>query len=146
MLTSLLGQIRIFYVMARDRMLPPIVARVDARTNTPVLTTLVTGVLVAILAGILPIEALLALVNVGTLSAFTIVCVGVFVLRLRKPDAERPFRAPLGLITAPAGAILCIVVMCGLGTTTWIRFIVWFLAGLAVYALYGYRHSRLREN
>jgi APA family basic amino acid/polyamine antiporter len=144
MLTSLLGQCRIFYVMARDRMLPPIVARVDARTNTPVVTTLVTGVLVSILAGVLPIEALLALVNVGTLSAFAIVCVGVFVLRLRKPDAPRPFRAPLGMITAPLGAILCVVVMCGLGTTTWLRFIVWFLVGLAVYALYGFRHSRLR--
>ena len=144
MLTSLLGQIRIFFVMARDRMLPPIVARIDPRTHTPVLTTLVTGILVSILAGILPIEALLALVNVGTLSAFTIVCAGVFVLRLRQPAAVRPFRAPLGLITAPLGAILCIIVMFGLGTTTWIRFIVWFLVGLAMYALYGFRHSRLR--
>lgn len=145
MLTSLLGQIRIFFVMARDRMLPPVVARVNARTQTPVLTTLVTGVLVAILAGILPIAALLALVNVGTLSAFAIVCVGVFVLRLKKPNAERPFRVPFGLITAPIGAILCVVVMCGLGPETWLRFIVWFVAGLAVYALYGFRHSRLRD-
>ena len=72
------------------------------------ITTLMTGVLVAILAGVLPIEALLALVNVGTLSAFTIVCVGVFVLRLRKPDAVRPFRAPFGLVTAPLGALLCL--------------------------------------
>ena len=130
--------------MARDRMLPPIVARVDARTCTPIITTMVTGVLVAILAGALPIEALLELVNVGTLSAVAIVCIGVFVLRLRKPDAVRPFRAPLGLISAPVGALLCILVMTGLGAVTWIRFIVWFLVGLAVYALYGYRHSRLR--
>ena len=145
MLTSLLGQIRIVFVMARDRMLPPIVARVDHRTCTPVITTLTTGVLVAILAGVLPIEALLELVNVGTLSAFTIVCIGVFVLRLRKPDAPRPFRAPLGLVTAPAGALLCLLVMTGLGTATWIRFVVWFAAGMVVYALYGYRRSRLRE-
>jgi APA family basic amino acid/polyamine antiporter len=145
MLTSLLGQIRIFFVMARDRMLPPIVARVNARTCTPVITTLTTGVLVAILAGVLPIEALLELVNVGTLSAFAIVCAGVFVLRLRKPDAERPFRAPFALVTAPLGALLCLLVMTGLGTTTWIRFVVWFAAGVAVYAAYGYRHSRLRD-
>jgi APA family basic amino acid/polyamine antiporter len=145
MLTSLLGQIRIFFVMARDRMLPPIVARVDARTCTPVITTLTTGVLVAILAGVLPIAELLALVNVGTLSAFAIVCVGVFVLRLRKPDAVRPFRAPFGLVTAALGALLCIIVMTGLGALTWIRFIVWFAIGVAVYAAYGYRHSRLRE-
>jgi APA family basic amino acid/polyamine antiporter len=145
MLTSLLGQIRIFFVMARDRMLPPIVAKVDARTCTPVVTTLTTGVLVAFLAGVLPIEALLALVNVGTLSAFAIVCVGVFVLRLRKPDAARPFRAPFGLVTAPLGALLCLLVMTGLGTTTWIRFVVWFAVGLAGYAAYGFRHSRLRD-
>jgi APA family basic amino acid/polyamine antiporter len=145
MLTSLLGQIRIFFVMARDRMLPPIVARVDARTCTPVITTLTTGVLVAILAGVLPIEALLELVNVGTLSAFAIVCVGVFVLRLRKPAAERPFRAPFALVTAPLGALLCLLVMTGLGTATWIRFVVWFAVGGAVYAAYGFRHSRLRE-
>ncbi len=145
MLTSLLGQIRIFFVMARDRMLPPIVARVDRRTYTPVITTLTTGVLVAVLAGVLPIEALLELVNVGTLSAFAIVCVGVFVLRLRKPDAVRPFRAPFGLVTAPLGACLCLLVMTGLGATTWIRFIVWFVVGVAVYAAYGYRHSRLRS-
>jgi APA family basic amino acid/polyamine antiporter len=133
MLTSLLGQIRIFFVMARDRMLPPVI------------TTLTTGVLVAILAGVLPIEALLELVNVGTLSAFAIVCVGVFVLRLRKPDAERPFRAPFALVTAPLGALLCLLVMTGLGTTTWIRFVVWFVVGVAFYAAYGYRRSRLRE-
>jgi APA family basic amino acid/polyamine antiporter len=144
MLTSMLGQIRIFFVMARDRMLPPIVARVNRRTSTPVITTLTTGVLVAILAGVIPIDALLALVNVGTLSAFAIVCVGVFVLRLRRPDAPRPFRAPFGLVTAPLGALLCLLVMAGLGTETWIRFVGWFAAGCVVYAFYGYRHSLLR--
>jgi APA family basic amino acid/polyamine antiporter len=145
MLTSLLGQIRIFFVMARDRMLPPIVARVDARTRTPIVTTMCTGVIVAILAGIVPLADLLMLVNVGTLSAFTIVCVGVIVLRLRKPKAERPFRAPFGLVTASLGAILCIVVMTGLGVATWIRFVVWFVVGVAIYAAYGYRHSLLRD-
>ena len=145
MLTSMLGQIRIFFVMARDRMLPPIVAQVNPRTQTPVFITLTTGVLVAILAGIIPIAELLSLVNVGTLSAFFIVCVGVLVLRLRKPDAVRPFRAPFIMVTAPLGAILCVVVMTGLGTITWIRFVVWFLVGAAIYAAYGYRMSLLRS-
>jgi APA family basic amino acid/polyamine antiporter len=144
MLTSLLGQVRIFYVMARDRMLPPFVARINPRTCTPIATTVTTGVLVALLAGVIPIEALLALVNVGTLSAFTIVCVGVLVLRVRKPAAERPFRAPLLFVTAPLGALLCIFIMTGLGTATWIRFIVWFAVGVVIYAAYGYRHSLLR--
>jgi APA family basic amino acid/polyamine antiporter len=144
MLTSMLGQIRIFFVMARDRMLPPVVARVHSRTLTPVITTLTTGVLVAILAGVIPIDALLALVNIGTLSAFTIVCIGVLVLRYRHPDAPRPFRAPLIVVTAPLGAILCLLVMTGLGPTTWIRFVVWFAVGCAIYAAYGYRQSTLR--
>ncbi len=145
MLTSLLGQVRIFYVMARDRMLPPFVAQVNPRTCTPVVTTITTGVLVALLAGVIPIEALLALVNVGTLSAFTIVCIGVLVLRVRKPAAKRPFRAPAIFLTAPLGALLCIFIMTGLGTATWIRFVVWFAVGVGIYAAYGYRHSLLRE-
>jgi len=145
MLTSMLGQIRIFFVMARDRMLPPIVARVNPRTLTPVITTLTTGVVVAILAGVIPIDSLLALVNIGTLSAFTIVCVGVLVLRYRSPDAVRPFRAPLIAVTAPLGALLCLLVMTGLGPTTWIRFVVWFAVGCAIYAAYGYRQSTLRS-
>ena len=145
MLTSMLGQIRIFYVMARDRMLPPAVARVNARTATPVVTTLATGVLVAILAGVIPIDALLALVNVGTLSAFAIVCVGVVVLRIRRPELPRPFRAPLVMVTAPLGALLCVVVMTGLGAETWVRFIGWFAVGCAIYAAYGFRHSLLRS-
>jgi APA family basic amino acid/polyamine antiporter len=144
MLTSLLGQVRIFYVMARDRMLPPFVARINARTHTPVFTTLTTGVLVALLAGVIPIEALLALVNIGTLSAFTIVCIGVLVLRLRQPAAARPFRAPFIFVTAPLGALLCLFIMTGLGMATWIRFVVWFVVGVAIYAAYGYRHSLLR--
>jgi APA family basic amino acid/polyamine antiporter len=145
MLTSMLGQIRIFFVMARDRMLPPVVARVDPRSRTPVITTLGTGVIVALLAGIVPLADLLMLVSVGTLSAFAIVCIGVLVLRLRKPDAQRPFRAPFALVTAPLGAILCAVVMIGLGVPTWIRFGAWFLLGIAIYAAYGYRNSLLRE-
>ncbi len=145
MLTSLLGQVRIFYVMARDRMLPPFVARINPRTCTPVVTTITTGVLVALLAGVIPIEALLALVNVGTLSAFTIVCVGVLVLRVRKPAAPRPFRAPFIFGTAPLGALLCVFIMAGLGTATWIRFVVWFLVGVVIYAAYGYRNSLLRD-
>jgi APA family basic amino acid/polyamine antiporter len=86
---------------------------------------------------------LLALVNVGTLSAFTIVRIGVLVLRIKRPDAARPFRAPFVMVTAPLGALLCILVMTGLGAETWVRFVVWFAVGCAVYAAYGYRKSLL---
>jgi APA family basic amino acid/polyamine antiporter len=146
MLTSLLGQVRIFYVMARDRMLPPWVAGVHHRTQTPAGTTLVAGAVIAILAGITPIDIGIGLVNIGTLSAFSIVCAGVLVLRFTQPRAARPFKIPLGVPAAVAGLVLCLYLMIGgLGNGTWLRFIVWFSIGAAVYAFYGFRNSLLRE-
>ncbi len=145
MLTSFLGQVRIFYVMARDRMLPPWVANINEKTRTPVGTTIVVGILVALLAGVVPIDIGIKLVNIGTFSAFTIVCAGVLVLRFTQPQAKRPFRAPGGPLVALAGLLLCLYLMIdGLSGGTWIRFIVWFAAGLVVYIIYGFRHSLLR--
>lgn len=145
MLTSLLGQIRIFYVMARDRMLPPGVARVHPRFRTPAGMTMITGLVVAALAATFPLADLLNLVNIGTFSAFGIVCVGVFVLRLLQPDAKRGFRVPLMPLFTVLGAGGCFYFMAyGLGIATWIRFVVWFLIGLLVYAAYGFHRSRLR--
>ena len=145
MLTSLLGQIRIFYVMARDRMLPPGVARVHPRFRTPARMTFVTGIIVAVLAAVLPLSDLLNFVNIGTLSAFGIVCLGVLVLRFAQPHAKRPFRAPLALVFTILGAGSCFYLIAyGLSEATWIRFLVWFMLGLAAYALYGYHRSRLR--
>ena len=145
MLTSLLGQVRIFYVMARDRMLPPFVAGVNPRTKTPLFTTVATGLIVSILAGIVPLGVLLSLVNIGTLSAFAIVCGGVLVLRFKEPEAARPFRAPFSPAVPIAGLVLCLYLMFGgLSGATWVRFIIWFLVGVAVYAFYGFRHSLLR--
>ncbi len=145
MLTSLLGQVRIFYVMARDRMLPPFVSAVNPRTRTPLITTVGTGVIVAILAGIIPLDILLSLVNIGTLSAFAIVCAGVLALRYTRPDARRPFKAPYGPAVAVIGFVMCLYLMIGgLSGNTWIRFVVWFAVGVVLYALYGYRHSLLR--
>jgi len=146
MITSLLGQTRIFYVMARDRMLPPAVARIHPVFHTPARMTMITGFVVAVLAAVVPLEKLLELVNIGTLSAFSIVCLGVFILRFTTPNAHRPFRAPFAPFISMAGLAMCLyMTFGGLGVATWIRFAVWFLAGLAVYALYGYRHSRLRQ-
>ncbi|MBV8601730.1 MAG: amino acid permease [Candidatus Eremiobacteraeota bacterium] len=144
MLTSLLGQSRIFYVMARDGLLPPLVASIDPRTRTPVFSTMTVGIVVAFMAAIVPLDVLLALVNIGTLSAFSIVCIGVGVLRFTQPNAPRPFRSPLGIPVAVAGTILCTALaLFGLGGETWLRFIVWFAVGVAIYAWYGYRHSTL---
>jgi APA family basic amino acid/polyamine antiporter len=143
MLTSLLGQTRIFYVMARDRLLPPYVAHVHPRFRTPARMTMITGIVVAILAAVIPLAKLLALVNIGTLSAFAIVCIGVFILRFTQPNAVRHYRAPFGPFVAILGFGLCIYMMSGLNMATWIRFIVWFAVGVIIYVSYGYRHSLL---
>ena len=147
MLTSLLGQIRILYVMSRDRMIPPVFGRVNHRTRTPVVVTLLTGAVIALFAAGLPLGFLLEFVNIGTLSAFVIVCAGVMALRFTKPDAARPFRVPFGPVAVPAiGIALCLwLTIAGLQPLTWLRFLVWFVVGIAIYAAYGFRHSLLRE-
>ncbi|HEY1428679.1 MAG TPA: amino acid permease [Candidatus Tumulicola sp.] len=145
MLTSLLGQVRIFYVMARDRMLPPGVARVHPVFRTPARMTMLTGSVVAILAAVLPLSDLLTLVNIGTLVAFAIVCGGVLVLRYTDANAIRPFRAPLLPLVAGGGGVACLYLISGLQAATWIRYGAWLAVGIVIYAFYGYRRSRLRE-
>jgi APA family basic amino acid/polyamine antiporter len=144
MLTSLLGQVRIFYVMARDRMLPPGVAKIHQVFRTPARMTMITGLIVAVFAAVLPLTELLTLVNIGTLAAFAIVCAGVLVLRVVNPTATRPFRAPLLPLFSVAGAAACLYLVTGLQVATWIRYGIWFVVGICVYALYGFWNSRLR--
>ena len=141
-LTSLLGQSRIFYVMARDRMLPPIVAKIDPRTQTPAIMTIAMGSIVALLAFVVPLDVLLELVNIGTFSAFIIVCAGVIWLRYKRPDLRRPFRSPFVPVFPLLGIGLSVFLSTvGLGPYTWLRFLIWLLLGLAIYFRYGYRHS-----
>lgn len=144
MLTSLLGQIRIFYVMARDRLLPPGVARVHPRFRTPARMTVITGCIVAVFAAVFPLSDLLTLVNIGTLAAFAIVCLGVLVLRYAAPDAPRPFRAPLLPFFSIAGTVVCFYLISGLQLATWIRYGIWFVVGILIYAFYGFHRSQVK--
>ncbi len=141
-LSSLLGQTRIFYVMARDNMLPPIVARVHPRFKTPAVTTLGTGVVVALLALIVPLNQLLNLVNIGTLVAFVVVCAGVLFLRRRKPDLPRTFRVPFVPLFPILGIVFStFLAVFGLSRTTWLWFVAALLVGLVFFFSYGYWRS-----
>jgi APA family basic amino acid/polyamine antiporter len=141
-LSSLLGQSRIFYVMARDRMLPPAVAVISPRFKTPLRTTLLTGVAVAILSLIVPLNNLLNLVNIGTLIAFAVVCAGVLYLRKRKPEMPRSFRVPF-VPLFPILGILCSLFLAifGLSRTTWVWFCIALVGGLIFFFAYGFRKS-----
>jgi APA family basic amino acid/polyamine antiporter len=139
------GQPRIFFSMARDGLLPAWAARVDPKTRVPYATTLLTGIVVAAASLVGDAAETYDLTNIGTLFAFTLVCAGVLVLRVTEPARPRPFRVPLVWVTAPLGMAACVFVMAGLPRQAWERFGIWLVMGIVFYALYGYRHSRLRR-
>ena len=139
------GQPRIFYAMARDGLLPAWAARVDPKTRVPYATTLITGVVVALASLVGDAAETYDLTNIGTLFAFALVCAGVLVLRVVEPNRPRPFRVPAVWLVAPLGIAACVFVMAGLPYQAWERFGIWLVVGVACYAVYGYRHSRLRS-
>ncbi|MFI5177740.1 MAG: amino acid permease [Vicinamibacterales bacterium] len=142
MIVNLLGQTRIFYSMSRDGLLPPLFGRVHPRLRTPHVSTMLTGAVIALAAGLTPIGLLSQLVSIGTLLAFVLVCLGVVILRRTAPHLKRPFRTP-GVPYVPiAGAVFCLAQMVGLPIATWERLGIWLVTGLVIYFLYG----RLRTN
>jgi APA family basic amino acid/polyamine antiporter len=143
-LVTFYGQARILMRMSEDGMLPPVFARVHPRYRTPLFTTVLVGVLGAIVAGLVPIDVLAELVSIGTLSAFLLVCAGVLVLRRTHPDVERPFRVPAVWLIAPLGIASALGLIVTLPTDTWIRLGVWLVIGLCVYFTYARRHTEER--
>ncbi|MEO6326839.1 MAG: amino acid permease [Thermoanaerobaculia bacterium] len=140
-----MAQPRIFMVMSRDGLLPPWFGKVSPRFRTPLNATLLTGLIVILPAGFMNIDEIIELTNIGTLFAFILVCAGILILRVRRPEAERKFRAPFIWLTAPLGVIFCVYLAYGLPRHTWIRFWIWLAVGLCAYFVYSARHSKLRD-
>ncbi len=144
-LVMLMGQPRIFYSMSNDGLLPPVFSKVHPKFKTPYVSTLLTGGVAIILAGILPISILGELVSIGTLLAFAIVCVSIAVLRKTKPDIQRPFRTPFVPWVPILGALICLIQMAALPFDTWLRLLVWMAVGFLIYFTYSIRHSKQRK-
>ncbi|XVV09276.1 amino acid permease [Actinoplanes sp. CA-131856] len=143
-LVIMYGQTRIFFAMCRDGLLPQRLAQVNQRYGTPARLTIVLGVLIAILAALVPLSEIVKLVNIGTLFAFVLVNIGVLVLRRTRPDMPRPYRVPWSPVLPLLGIAFAVYLMTDLPLDTWIRFVVWLAIGGLIYWLYGYRNSRLR--
>jgi len=143
MLVLYYGLTRIIFAMARDGLLPGFFAGVNPRTHTPIRVVILCGVIMSLLAGFVPLGDLAELVNIGTLAAFVMVCLGVIIMRKLHPDLPRPFMTPWSPLIPALGVISCGILMFALPSTTWVRFVVWLAIGLVIYFSYSIRHSRL---
>ncbi len=145
LLVMLMSQPRIFFSMSRDQLLPAGVSKVHPRFRTPYITTMITCFIVALVAGFVPIEILGEMTSIGTLFAFVVVSLAVIVLRVKRPDARRPFRVPFGFVIPVLGVLSCLYLMVSLSVMTWVRFLGWLDVGMVIYWFYGRTHSPLAD-
>ena len=145
-LTLLIGATRIIFAMSRDGLLPQRLAKVHPTRRTPWLISIIVTVIVALVAGLTPVGVLEEMVNIGTLSAFVLVSVGVVVLRRSRPDLKRGFRVPWSPVLPILSALICVYLMLNLTVETWLRFLVWLVVGFVIYFAYSRRHSRLGKD
>ena len=139
------GLTRVFLAMSRDGLLPSIFSDINPKAHTPIRIILSVGVIMIILAGIVPITELAELVNIGTLFAFIIVCIGVIVMRYTKPEMPRPFKTPFSPLIPGLGVIFCGYLTLSLPEVTWLRFIIWMGVGLVIYFVYSRKRSVLNK-
>lgn len=142
-LVTLYGQTRILFTMGTDGIVPPIFAKVNPRTLTPVANTLIVSAIVALLAGLVPLEHLADLTSIGTLFAFAVVSLAVIILRRTRPDMERVFRVPFYPVTPILSIVTCLVVISQLSALTWLFFALWVVVVLVFYFAYSIKHSNL---
>jgi APA family basic amino acid/polyamine antiporter len=145
LLVMLMSQPRIFFSMSRDQLLPAGVSKVHPRFRTPYITTMITCFIVALVAGFVPIEILGEMTSIGTLFAFVVVSLAVIVLRVKRPDARRPFLVPFGFVIPVLGVLSCLYLMVSLSVMTWVRFLGWLDVGMVIYWFYGRTHSPLAD-
>jgi hypothetical protein len=141
----LMSQPRIFFSMSRDGLFPAGVSKVHPKFRTPYITTMITGVIVSIVAGFTPIQVLGEMTSIGTLFAFVVVCSAVLILRVKRPDARRPFKVWGGPLFPVLGVLACLYLMVNLTVMTWVRFLVWLDLGMLIYWFYGRTHSPLHD-
>ena len=140
-LVTLYGQTRILFAMGRDGMLPPVFAKVSPRSGTPVNNTIIVAIIVAVLAAFVPLDYLIDVVSIGTLTAFVIVSLGVIILRRREPDLPRGFKVPGYPVTPVLAIVACLYILSSLHWVTWVVFAAWVLVFLAFYMVYGRKRS-----
>jgi APA family basic amino acid/polyamine antiporter len=143
LLVMLMSQPRIFFSMSRDGLFPAGISKVHPKFRTPYITTIITGVIVSIVAAFTPIQVLGEMTSIGTLFAFVVVCAAVLILRVKRPDARRPFKVPFGPLFPVLGVASCLYLMVNLTIMTWVRFLVWLDLGMIIYWFYGRTHSPL---
>lgn len=146
MLVLYYGLTRIILAMSRDGLLTPYLAKVNPSTQTPVRVIAITGVIMSVAAGLIPLGALAELVNIGTLAAFVLVCLGVIVLRRTQPKLKRPFKNPFSPLFPALGMLSCGALMAFLPQQTWTRFLMWLGLGIVIYFVYSIRHSKLKKS
>jgi APA family basic amino acid/polyamine antiporter len=146
MIVMLLGQSRVFFSMSKDGLLPKTFSNVHPRFRTPWISSITVGLVVAVFASTIPLDKLGEMTSIGTLLAFIIVCAGVLVLRARRPDLARPFRAPFSPVTPVLGILISLAMMLGLPAETWLRLLIWLAIGLMIYFGYSIRHSKLNKS